>query len=60
MFEHKEVTIIYEANMGDINDYQKLFKPFIKPKKSIDPKSVDLCGATSIKHGILRNNTTQI
>jgi hypothetical protein len=22
MFKHKEVTIIYEENMGDVNDYQ--------------------------------------
>jgi hypothetical protein len=60
MFEHKEVTFTYEENMSDVNDYQKLFKPFIKPKKSIDPKRANSYGATSIKHGILKNNATQI
>lgn len=38
MFEHKEVTIIYEENMGDVNDYQKLFKQFIKPKNQLFQK----------------------
>jgi len=60
MFEHKEITFTYEENMSDVNDYRKLFKLLIKPKKSIDPKRANLYGATSIKHGILRSNATQI
>jgi len=38
MFEHKEVTFTYEENMGDVNDYQKLFKPLIKPKSQLIQK----------------------
>jgi uncharacterized CHY-type Zn-finger protein len=45
LFLHKKIAVTCKKSMGDVNEYQKLLEPPLKPKKIKDSKKGDLiCG----------------
>jgi hypothetical protein len=45
LFEHKEVAVTCEENLGDVKEYQNLLEPSEKLKKSNDMSQIEKnCG----------------